>query len=965
MEEWDSLKLRESFQIIEDKNNSKFKFYMVLSDILNKEIFYDKIKSKFSPSVDYFTHVKICFNSNGGYHYKMLGSQIIFSYRNNLDLNEFFSLLQIRLIECLNEYQNAGLSIDSVFWIELSSYTVNKNLLLKYKSEVNPLPNYNNTKYLYKDITKLLEIPLDTNRDLNPLSIETNNGLISKINYNINNNNINFLELILSKNKNFNDKFPKLNQNWEFHIVKSHYKYILGIYKDDSSEIKIKFNLNGNIISCVKDVLLKNGYFSRISDNTSYLLSQNKDIIKINKNLLLKPLPSSKAKDTLFSNPKIGGLDTETFINKDGISKIYSLGFKTADSEKLFYIDKDSLSSDDIVIQLIFELLRPKYKGFIFYCHNFSGYDTIFIIDSINKYNLSKDKIEDKIILTPIFRDNKIIQLSIKFGKNKIMIRDSYLLLNSSLEKLAINLKVDTLKSKFPYNFARENNLFYIGETPDIKHYNNISREEYSNLYRKDWSFKNETLKYLSNDINCLYEILIKANKQFNMDYGLNITDKITISSTALNLFLSKYYKRNIPLINKQSIYNDIKSAYYGGITEVYRGYGENLYYYDVNSLYPFVALENPTPGLDCHYTEYFNTTTNINNLFGFFYCEIETPLDDYIGLLPIKTPSGMQLPLGKFKGWYFSELLKFAQSNGYKIKVIKGYNFSREKDVFKEYITDIYEKKLDSSNPVRKALAKSLLNNLIGRFGINIDKNITQIVNYDKFQLINSIFDVNSCEELDRDNYLITFKPVLKITNIDYFNLDILKILKDFSDNETSSQGSITSVVIPAAVNAYAHIHMHKIKLYILNKGGKIYYSDTDSIVTDIKLPDLDPSEIGKLKLEHVISKGYFISNKLYAFYDINNKLHIKGKGVDSKSLDWDNFISLYKNTSVKGMKKSSTTDWKTGSVSINETLISLSGNSFQKRIKIHDSTNNWCDTKPFIINNLDKDLIIHPSKY
>jgi len=46
-------------------------------------------------------------------------------------------------------------------------------------------------------------------------------------------------------------------------------------------------------------------------------------------------------------------------------------------------------------------------------------------------------------------------------------------------------------------------------------------------------------------------------------------------------------------------MYHDIKQAYYGGITEVYKPYGRDLFYYDVNSLYPSVALKD-MPGLGC-----------------------------------------------------------------------------------------------------------------------------------------------------------------------------------------------------------------------------------------------------------------------------------------------------------------------------------------------------------------------------
>jgi hypothetical protein len=44
---------------------------------------------------------------------------------------------------------------------------------------------------------------------------------------------------------------------------------------------------------------------------------------------------------------------------------------------------------------------------------------------------------------------------------------------------------------------------------------------------------------------------------------------------------------------------------------------------------------------------------------------------------------------------------------------------------------------------------------------------------------------------------------------------------------------------VTASAILGYAWIHMAKTILYVLKKGGNVYYTDTDSIVTDIKLPD------------------------------------------------------------------------------------------------------------------------------
>lgn len=40
--------------------------------------------------------------------------------------------------------------------------------------------------------------------------------------------------------------------------------------------------------------------------------------------------------------------------------------------------------------------------------------------------------------------------------------------------------QVYTIKGDFPHSFANKTNLFYIGNTPDIKYYNNL----YSGLYK-------------------------------------------------------------------------------------------------------------------------------------------------------------------------------------------------------------------------------------------------------------------------------------------------------------------------------------------------------------------------------------------------------------------------------------------------------------------------------------------------
>ena len=122
-----------------------------------------------------------------------------------------------------------------------------------------------------------------------------------------------------------------------------------------------------------------------------------------------------------------------------------------------------------------------------------------------------------------------------------------------------------------------------------------MKHEDYNKLITENWDFKGETVKYLNLDLISLHSILIKINKTVKFLFNINLTDCVTASSLAGKIFFNRFYdeqNKPIPLIKNPTIYNDIKQAYYGGRVEVYKPTtdkpGQKLYYYDVNSLYPF-----------------------------------------------------------------------------------------------------------------------------------------------------------------------------------------------------------------------------------------------------------------------------------------------------------------------------------------------------------------------------------------
>lgn len=238
---------------------------------------------------------------------------------------------------------------------------------------------------------------------------------------------------------------------------------------------------------------------------------------------------------------------------------------------------------------------------------------------------------------------------------------------------------------------------------------------------------------------------------------------------------------------------------------------------------------------------------------------------------------------------------------NGYKIRVIHGYSFNKVINIFKRYVDFIYNIKTNPKDSTQKSMAKSPLNNLLGRFGIKIDKLVTKLVSNKKFELLSLMNKVVSYKSISINKTLLSYIDKLNPDIIESHNLDIVKLTNKYKDHKNSIFDA-TFVPISAAITAYCRIHISKIKLLIENIRDKVYYSDTDNIVTDIKLPKfmISPKDLGKLKLEHKIDKGIFINGKTYCFITDKGEYINKAKGVKSSSLQYSDYFKLLNNINV-----------------------------------------------------------------
>lgn len=290
------------------------------------------------------------------------------------------------------------------------------------------------------------------------------------------------------------------------------------------------------------------------------------------------------------------------------------------------------------------------------------------------------------------------------------------------------------------------------------------------------------------------------------------------------------------------------------------------------------------------------NNMNNIelDNFFGFAKCEIITPSNILKPILPYKDyKNGRTIyPIGKWIGTYFSEELKAITKLGYKIKLLKGYEFDKV-NLFNDYINHFYNiKKYSPKDSPQRFIAKMHLNTLYGIFGRKLDMIQTiNVYNKDLFLYISTKF-IKS---------IITINDEISTLLIqNNLNLDLIKDLNLMIDsNFTSFELQIKSnVAIASAVTSYSRIHMIP---FILHPGT--VYTDTDSIFTETELPNnLISKELGYMKDELdglFIEEAYFLDIKKYGYYyfDNNNKIECSIiSGVPRNTIPFNDIIKLAK---------------------------------------------------------------------
>ena len=359
-------------------------------------------------------------------------------------------------------------------------------------------------------------------------------------------------------------------------------------------------------------------------------------------------------------------------------------------------------------------------------------------------------------------------------------------------------------------------------------------------------------------------------------------TQKLTIASSCMHLFRSKFLKENL-LIRSQ--HKEFKASYYGGRVECFKLGKVDANVYDINSQYPYNMLKTDIPDPSRLKTVYPDLKTFdflLKNFEGCAEVKVFHPVQK-IGMLPYRINSKLCFPSGKFQGtWNFNEL-RFAINNGLKILEVSKVTYSDKTiNIFKNYVEEYYKLKSESSGAMR-LFYKFFLNTLYGKFGENSHSERVYVKERDLFSQVKKLSDKKTnfvIHELKRGYYYIDIKADLEKEPIH------------------------TIFPICSYITSAARIQL--LKLLLDNEEGLIY-CDTDSIATEKEFKGKISKNLGDCLPESYKIKRV-IGNKTYKTDEgFKAKGIPKGAVLEGRLFKYEHLIKS-KESLRRGLKAGST---------------------------------------------------------
>jgi len=447
-----------------------------------------------------------------------------------------------------------------------------------------------------------------------------------------------------------------------------------------------------------------------------------------------------------------------------------------------------------------------------------------------------------------------------------------------------------------------------------------------------------ELITYCLKDCKITHDFIMKVYYPYLVKN--NLKPCITIGSTALQDFKNNYLK--IPLFQESEQARDFAfKSYYGGRTETFkRGTYENVFCFDINSLYPSVMYENDFPNPNRSKILKNGSEYLINKYDGISFIKIEVPYMDFPPL-PVRIEGKLIFPYGIIEGYYCHNEIINALKFGCKIlEVGESIIYTKKEGFFKEFVAKHYQERLKyqkENNPL-EIMEKLILNNLYGKFGFNYKETSTVIPS--------NQFDFN--KHVLKASFL---KPIL--------NGEFVSI-----NSKNINPPAYCFPILSAYITAYARI---KLYTYLSDNRlkNKILACDTDSIFLKDYSEEIKTSnELGDMKLEKgfPVSSAIFVRPKMY----LTNKPKCKGIKFDKKRAK-EQFIQILNNETMiqerfikyRSVIRSKETH-KNGLLQINQIIEIPKNLNLEDTKRIWENEFNYLDqenSKPININEYQTD--------
>lgn len=482
----------------------------------------------------------------------------------------------------------------------------------------------------------------------------------------------------------------------------------------------------------------------------------------------------------------------------------------------------------------IAEITTRKYRGYHLYAHNLT-FDLEKTFGAV--FGNSLDNKKFKIITA----GTRLIKATYSLStKNKLTLLDSFNLIPKKLADIGEDLGFKKLPTPEKWKTGKP-------VTVDA-----------------------DDIEYCFRDCKIVLKIL-ELYKEMIEPFKIKL--KVTEASNAKACWKS-IFVRDKPLFLDETKDERFRESYYGGRVEVFirRHSKESLYYYDINSLYPSVMINNKFPNPDkLRYSK--DLEKALRNNEGCAKIKVKAPDINY-PVLPYRT-NRLIFPAGEFTGvWNFPEI-RLAISKGYKIiETFWVLSSSPMDSPFDDYIDYFMKKKIEYQRLGKKALvflAKRMMNSLYGKFAQRIDIK-------DRYTHIEPDIGV----------------PFKRLGN-NTFKLHSV-------DKERANE---TVVCWASYITSYARCALYS----FFPPSDGLYYCDTDSVVLKKPLSDevIHDTEFGLMKLEDNVVESYYVAPKRYAYISDKGETVKKIKGIPKetvKLLPLESFgcgIGIFYNKPVK----------------------------------------------------------------